>query len=110
MKLNLPPLLASFVAAKNAHDAKAFVACFSPDAVVRDEKHTHAGSSAIQAWFEETSHKYRTKMSVTGLEERNGTTVLTADVSGDFPGSPFPFQYHLTLKHGKIAALEITSD
>lgn len=110
MKPNLPPLLAAFVAAKNAHDGTAFIACFTADAVVRDEQQTHTGPRAIQAWFEETSRKYRTQLSVTGVEEHDGKTVLTANVSGDFPGSPFPFQYHLTLKDGKIADLEITAD
>lgn len=110
MKTKLPPPLDAFVAAKNAHDAKAFVACFAADAVVRDEQQTHTGRRAIQAWFEEVSRQYRTQLSVTGVEEHGGKTVLTADVSGDFPGSPFPFQYHMTLKDGKIAALEITSD
>jgi ketosteroid isomerase-like protein len=110
MKTKLPPLLAAFVAAKNAHDTKAFIACFSPDAIVSDEKQTHVGAPAIQAWFEEISRKYRTQMDVTAIEEHYGKTVLTADVSGDFPGSPFPFQYHLTLKAGKIATLEITAD
>ncbi len=43
MKTKLPPLLAAFVAAKNAHDTKAFIACFSPDAIVSDEKQTHKG-------------------------------------------------------------------
>jgi ketosteroid isomerase-like protein len=110
MKTKLPPVLAAFVAAKNAHDSAAFIACFSADAVVRDEKQTHTGTPAIKTWFEEVSRKYRTQLSVTGLDERNGKTVLTADVSGNFPGSPFPFQYHLTLKDEKITALEITSD
>jgi ketosteroid isomerase-like protein len=110
MKIELPPLLAAFVAAKNAHDSAAFIACFAPDAIVRDEKQTHTGTPAIKTWFEEASRKYRTRLSVTGVEERNGKTVLAADVSGDFPGSPFPFQYHHTLKDGKIAALAITSD
>lgn len=110
MKTKLPPVLAAFVAAKNAHDSAAFIACFSADAVVRDEKQAHVGPPAIRAWFEEVSRKYRTQMHVTGLDERDGKLVLTADVSGDFPGSPFPFQYHLTLRDGKIAVLEITSD
>ncbi len=110
MKPKLSPLLTAFVAAKNAHDARAFIACFSPDAIVRDENQTHVGAPAIQAWFEEVSRKYRTEMNVTAIEEHHGKTVLTADVSGDFPGSPFPFQYHLTLKDGKIAALEIRAD
>lgn len=110
MKPILPPLLAAFVAAKNAHDSAAFTACFTADAIVRDEQQTHAGTRAIKAWFEEVSRKYRTQMDVTGMEVRAGKTVLTANVSGDFPGSPFPFQYHPTLKDGKIAALEITSD
>ncbi|AOS44187.1 SnoaL-like domain protein [Lacunisphaera limnophila] len=110
MKPPLPPLLAAFVAAKNDHDSIAFTACFAADAIVRDEQQTHRGASAIQAWFEEVSRKYRTRMSVTAIEKQGGKTVLTAEVSGDFPGSPFPFQYHLTLKDDKIAALEITSD
>ncbi len=110
MKANLSPLLNAFVAAMNANDSTALVACFSPEAVVNDEKHTHRGTSAIKAWFEEVSRKYRTEMSVTGIREQAGQTVLTADVSGDFPGSPFPFQYHLTVRNGKIAALTITSD
>jgi ketosteroid isomerase-like protein len=110
MKTNLPPPLAAFVAAKNAHDTKAFIACFAPDAVVRDEKQTHTGTPAIKTWFEEVSRKYRTQMTVTGIEQHHGKIVLSADVSGDFPGSPFPFQYHLTLKDGKIATLAITSD
>jgi ketosteroid isomerase-like protein len=110
MKTKLSPLLAAFVAAKNTHDARAFIACFSSDAIVSDENQTHAGAPAIKAWFEEVSRKYRTQMNVTAIEEHHGKTVLTADVSGDFPGSPFPFQYHLTLKEGKIASLKITSD
>lgn len=110
MKPKLSPLLAAFVAAKNAHDAMAFIACFSPDAIVSDENQTHVGAPAIKVWFEEVSRKYRTQMNVTAIREHHGKTVLTADVSGDFPGSPFPFHYHLTLKDGKIAALEVTSD
>lgn len=110
MKTKLSPLLTAFVTAKNTHDAGAFIACFSPDAVVRDENQTHVGAPAIRTWFEEASRKYQTQMNVTATEEHNGRTVLTADVSGDFPGSPFPFKYHLTLKEGKIAAMEITSD
>lgn len=109
MKPKLSPLLAAFVAAKNAHDSAAFAACFSPDAVVRDEGRTHRGHPAIKAWFEEAARKYRTRMTVTGIEPGKDRIVLTAMVSGDFPGSPFPFNYHLTLKDGLIAALKINA-
>lgn len=48
-------------------------------------------------------------MTVTGIEPGKDRIVLTAMVSGDFPGSPFPFNYHLTLKDGLIAALKINA-
>ncbi len=35
------------------------VACFAPEAVVRDEGHTYTGTDAIRAWKKETSAKYR---------------------------------------------------
>ncbi len=59
------------------------------------------------AWFEEVSGKYRSQMTVPNGATRQDQTVLTAHVSGNFPGSPFPFDYHLTIHNGKITALKI---
>ena len=107
MTPKLSPLLEAMVAAKNRHDSVAFTACFSSQAVVRDEQHEHRGKPAIKAWFEDVSKKYRDTLKPTKMVTRGTKTVLTALVSGDFPGSPFPFFYHFTITGGKISALSI---
>ncbi len=40
--------------------------------------------------------------------ERNGETVVTAMLSGEFDGSPLPLDFHFILVEGKIKALNIT--
>ena len=108
MKKKLSPLLAAFVAAQNAHDSAAFLTCFSHDAIVHDEGHSHKGASAIKAWFEEVSRKYRTLLEVTDIATHDGETILTGNISGNFEGSPFPLRYRMTLSDGKITAMKIT--
>lgn len=107
MTPTLPPLIAAFVAAKNAHDPAAFAACFAPDAVVHDDGREHRGVPAITAWFIEVTRKYRVTMSVTEMLVQGGETILAAEIAGDFPGSPIALHYRLTLKRGAIAALTI---
>ena len=55
----LPDILQRYSAAQNAHDIEALVACFAPDAVVRDEGKDIIGMQAIRTWKIETSAKYR---------------------------------------------------
>jgi hypothetical protein len=40
MNLELPPIIQKYVEASNQHDVKSILACFSDDAVVRDEEET----------------------------------------------------------------------
>jgi hypothetical protein len=42
-----------------------------------------------------------------GVVEREGTTVVTGKVSGNFPGSPVNLEHIFRLKGDKIASLEI---
>ncbi|GAB1489145.1 nuclear transport factor 2 family protein [Opitutaceae bacterium] len=107
MTLVLPPIIAAFVVAKNAHDAAAFAACFAPDAVVHDEGREHRGVPAITAWFIEVTQKYRVTMTVTEMLVQRGERILAADIAGDFPGSPITLHYGLTIKRGPITALTI---
>jgi len=113
MRLSLPGKLAAYFAAQNQHDIDTIVACFTPDARVRDEGADIVGPEAIRAWKEETGAKY--KVSVEPLEcraenARNGTarSVVVARVSGTFPGSPATLSYRFGLAaDGRIATLEI---
>lgn len=48
--------------------------------------------------------KYQPVAAVTDLAEVGTQTIATAQVSGNFPGSPTQLRFHFTLKNGKIAA------
>ncbi len=107
MTLTLPAILGDMVAAHNAHDPEAFVACFSVDAVIRDEGHRHHGQPAVRAWFEAVCRKYRPLLTVVDLTYQDGEPVLAGEVAGDFPGSPIMLRYYLGLEDGKIVSLRI---
>lgn len=107
MSTELSPLLAAFVEAKNTHDSRALAALFSEDAVVQDEGQEHHGRAAIQQWIEAANTKYRLSLEVTGVQESGTETILSAFISGNFPGSPVELHYHLTIKDGKITALHV---
>jgi ketosteroid isomerase-like protein len=107
MSRELPRSIAAYVAGSNAHDADACAACFTPDAVVRDEGRERRGTAAIRAWAEEVSEKYRPLLEVIALAKAEGKTIVTGRVSGTFPGSPIELRYCFTLDGEKIARLEI---
>lgn len=107
MSVQLPASIAAYVAWSNAHDASAPVTCFAEDAVVRDEGRDRIGLADIRAWKDEVTKKYLPTMDVLRTTEKDGRTVVTGRVSGNFPGSPVELSYAFTLKDGKIARLEI---
>jgi hypothetical protein len=104
MQRKLPKAIEAYFAAANAHDAVAVAACFTRDAVVRDEGRDR---TAIREWSEEVSRRYRPAVSVLEVAEAGGKTIVTGRVSGTFPGSPIDLRHLFTLEGGKIARLEI---
>jgi len=109
MRMNLPPAIASFFHAFNAKDTNAFLAPFTPDALVADEGHEYRGTAAIKGWFDTVNSKYKPSIEATDLADAGGEIVVTTQVSGTFPGSPIQLHYHFTLKDDKIAALSIVN-
>ena len=55
--LSLPKPIAAYFAADNG-DGDAVSQCFTENAIVKDEGHTHSGRAAIKTWKTETSTKY----------------------------------------------------
>jgi len=107
MPITLPgPVAAYFAADQNNGDAVA--QCFTENAVVIDERRTHAGRDAIRRWKAEASAKFSYTTDPFAVSDEDGQTVVTAHVSGDFPGSPVDLRYAFVLEGGKIARLEIT--
>lgn len=107
MSLKLPEPLSQYFEAANAHDSGALVACFTADATVHDEGEDVQGLAAIRAWNEETIRKYHTQVDPTGVREEDGRTVVAAQVSGTFDGSPIELNFRFKIANAKIEALEI---
>ena len=105
MNIDLPPIIAAFFQAFNAHDADAVTALFTRDALVVDEGHEYRRADAIKAWIQKANASYEPRAVPTDLAHPDRNIVVTAQVSGTFPGSPAPLHYHFTLNDDKIAAL-----
>ena len=106
-RLDLPEPIAAYFAA-DKRDIEAIAQCFTKDAVVKDEGHTYTGVMAIKQWKAETSTKYTYTSEPFAWEQRDGTTVVTSRLTGNFPGSPVDLRFFFRLERGKIEFLEIT--
>src|SRR6266576_534775 len=104
--LNLPkPVAAYFIA--DEVDGEAVSQCFTANAVVKDEGHTHKGRVAIREWKTDASAKYEYTCEPIACEEKEGKTVVTSHLVGNFPGSPVDLRFFFKLEGDKIASLEI---
>ena len=107
MNVQLPQPLAEYFAAANEDDADRVAACFAADAVVHDEGGEMHGRAAIRAWAAEVRRKYHFHAEVRAVEEAADRTIVTAHLTGDFPGNPVDLRYRFKLDGAKIVALEI---
>lgn len=102
----LPSVIAAFFHAHNTGQTNDIDRLFTADALVTDEAHEYRGA-AIKTWIDGAIAKYKPVAEVTDLAEVGEQTVATAQVSGNFPGSPAQIRYKFALKNGRIAALAI---
>jgi ketosteroid isomerase-like protein len=107
MSVPLPDPLANFFAAENSGDADRLGACFADDAVVRDEGGTFEGVAAIRQWMRDAKKKYQHTAEPTVIAQRDGKTVVTAIVTGNFPGSPLSLDHIFGIEGRRIVSLEI---
>jgi len=106
--LTLSKTLDSYFAAQNAHDVEAMVACFSPDARIRDESRDYSGRDEIREWKRETVAKYGISIEPLSRSEEGETLTIVGRVTGDFPGSPANLTYEFGLgQDGLIKTLNI---
>lgn len=109
MTIQLPAPIAGYYDADRAGDPDAVAAWFSEDAVVTDESQAHRGRDAIRAWKAEASQAYSYTVEPFAMVHEGGRAIVTARVTGNFPGSPVDLRYLFALHDEKIAALEIVS-
>ena len=106
---DLPTPVAIYIAAENSGDTEALAECFAKDAVVRDEGQTIEGLAAIKQWKAETRKKYQHTIEPLASTQKDGKTIVTNRLTGNFPGSPIELEFVFTLNGDKIASLEIRS-
>jgi ketosteroid isomerase-like protein len=108
MPVKLPKPLSQYFAAANTDDADRVAACFAADAVVHDEGHDFHGRSAVRAWAQETRRKYRFYAEVRVVEAAGDLTIVTARLTGKFPGAPVDLRYRFKLAGVEIVSLNIS--
>ena len=106
MSINLPKPIDAYFAA-DRDDSEAIARCFTDNAIVKDEGHTYNGLAAIKQWKTDSSNKYTYTSEPFASEEKDGKTIVTSRVTGNFPGSPVELRYLFGLVDNKIASLEI---
>ncbi len=105
--MELPDPIAGFFRAHNTGRTDQFGLLFTTDAIVSDEAHEYRGE-AIKSWMDGAISKFHPlRADVTGLVPSGSQIVATAQVSGNFPGSPVQLRYQFTLRDGRIALLNI---
>lgn len=107
MSLDLPKPIAAYFEAKRRHDPAGILAPFADDAVVEDERRTHRGREEIRAWIEETTVAYKVVPDIREVARDADAYLVTAEISGTFPGSPVTLTYRLRLAGDRIAHLVI---
>jgi len=108
MTVFAPGAIDAYFRAIAEDDTDALLACFTDDAVVSDEGTIHRGTEEIRAWRERTKSVYRYTADVLRTEGQGGRYVVTARLTGDFPGSPVEMPYHFTLRDGLISSSRST--
>jgi ketosteroid isomerase-like protein len=107
MPVDLPTPIAIYIDAENRGDTEALAKCFAEDAVVRDEGETIEGLAAIKRWKAETKKKYEHTIEPLASAQKDGKTIVTNRLTGNFPGSPVELEFVFELDGDKIALLEI---
>ena len=105
--LNLAKPIAGYFEADALSAGEIGTEWFAADAQVHDEGRTHAGHEAIKAW--KAAGKAKTQYFAEPLTETevDGCTLVSASVTGNFPGSPVILNYRFTLANDRIVDLDI---
>jgi len=105
--MNLPQVIVDLIKAQDNFDSVAYANCFSETAVVFDEGKTHNGRKEIQDWIQKANEKFETVMKPISFEEKGATSILSAEISGAFEGSPIMLHYHFEIIDGLIQSLTV---
>src|SRR5438094_144280 len=104
-KDGIPSTLASFVKANNDRDADSVTACFSKDAVVYDDGQIMRGAEEIRQWIAELFRKFQYVVAPTNVRELTNGAILTATITGNFPGARVSLDHNCRTLGDKIEVM-----
>lgn len=103
----LPTPIAAYYYASDILDEIILASCFAEDAMLIDEGKTYLGPKAVSGYIIEANRSAKVMTEIINCIEKSDETVVTANISGDFEGSPIPLDFHFTLNGDKIKLLNI---
>jgi hypothetical protein len=106
--MKMPNIISGLLSAQEKFDSAAYADCFSNNAVVYDEGRTHKGKEEIKLWNEKANAEYKIKLKPVEFSDYGIINILTAEISGEFAGSPIVLDYCFEVRDGLIDSLEIT--
>lgn len=104
----LPDPIRAFFDGNRSFDVDAMLATFADDAVVRDERREHRGTTAIRAWIDDAVVGNRAANTPLSIDSHGGRHRVETEVRGDFKGSPIRLAFAFEVRNGRIAALDIS--
>lgn len=107
MQLDLPTPIENYFRSEQTDDTELLGEIFADNAVVRDESATHRDLDAIKTWKSDGKKKTDYTIEPQSVRQREGETVISAEVAGSFPESPAMLTHGFKLLDERIIELEI---
>lgn len=103
-----PAVISRYFELDGERDVDGVTALFADDATVVDERETHHGRAAIRAWRVGPASRFAYTTEILGTESDDPDRhVVTARLTGNFPGSTVVLRHDFTLAGERIARLVI---
>lgn len=107
MSADLPHVIEAYFEASNAADPERLADLFAATGEVRDEAKIYKGREAIAAWARDSQARYAMQTDPLAVVREDDVQVVTARVTGTFPGSPLDLTHRFTVMEDGIRLLEI---
>jgi hypothetical protein len=111
MTTSLPPVVADYLTAVNAHDLDAMAAAFAPDAYVNDARREINGIDAIRRWAEKEMVGDRVTMEPLEVVDHYGQTIVRSRYDGTYDKTNLPDELvmsdYFSILDGKIVSLTV---
>ena len=114
MATSLPPVVASYLAAVNAHDLDGMVATFASDAYVNDARRQIGGVDAIRRWAEKEMVGDQVTMEPVEVVDHYGETIVRSRYDGTYDKTNLPAELimsdYFSVRDGKIVSLKVINN